>query len=117
MESEIMLYISRIGISTRVKGFRYLTDGIEMVLEDRDLLEAVTKELYPAIAKKNNTSIASVEKAIRHSIKNAWTHGYFETMENHFRSKRFQATKKPTNSEFIEFVADRLRLTQKPLLS
>ena len=117
MEKEIMVYISRIGISARVKGFKYLTDGIGMVIEDNDLLEAVTKELYPAIAKKNNTSIASVEKAIRHAIRNAWINGCFEAMENHFCSKRFQVTKKPTNSEFIAYVANRLRFSRKPLLS
>jgi two-component system, response regulator, stage 0 sporulation protein A len=115
MKSEIMTHIKKIGISSKVKGFRYLTDGIEMVIEDRDLLEAITKELYPAIAKKNNTSSTGVEKAIRHAIKNAWRNGYFEKMENHFCSKRFLSTKKPTNGEFIAVIADKFSCERKCL--
>lgn len=110
MEIELTLMIRSVGIPIHYKGYQYLNDGIAMVVEDRELLGAVTKELYPAIAEKNNTSPKGVEKAIRHAIKVAWMGSNTKFIEELFFNPRYGYIKKPTNRQFIAVLADRLRI-------
>ncbi len=113
MEKELTIIIKGVGIPTHYKGYKYLSEGISMVIEDRELLGAVTKELYPAIAQMNNTSPKSVEKAIRHAITTAWMRSDTETIEDLFYNTRYGYIKKPTNREFIAVIAEKLRTQRK----
>lgn len=113
LEIEITNIIHEIGVPAHIKGYHYLRDAIIMVVEDIDLLGAVTKELYPAIARRNNTTPSRVERAIRHAIEVAWNRGRMETINNLF-GYTVQCDKgKPTNSEFIAIIADKLRIERR----
>lgn len=105
--------IHEVGIPAHIKGYVYLRDAIIMVIDNMDLLGAVTKELYPAIAKKYNTTSSRVERAIRHAIEVAWGRGRVETIDNIFGYTIQNDRGKPTNSEFIAMIADKLRLELK----
>ena len=113
LEIEITNIIHEIGVPAHIKGYQYLRDAIVMVVEDMDLLGAVTKELYPAIAKRNNTTPSRVERAIRHAIEVAWNRGRLETIDSLFGYTVQHDKGKPTNSEFIAIIADKLRLERK----
>ena len=113
LEIEITNIIHEIGVPAHIKGYQYLRDAIVMVVEDMDLLGAVTKELYPAIAKRNNTTPSRVERAIRHAIEVAWNRGRLETINDLFGYTVQLDKGKPTNSEFIAIIADKLRLERK----
>ena len=110
LEARITNIIHEIGVPAHIKGYHYLRDAIAMVVEDIELLGAVTKELYPRIAEKHNTTPSRVERAIRHAIEVAWTRGKMDTIENIFGYTIDTDKGKPTNSEFIAMVADKLRL-------
>jgi two-component system response regulator (stage 0 sporulation protein A) len=105
--------IHEIGIPAHIKGYVYLRDAIMMVIDNMDLLGAVTKELYPAIAKKYGTTSSRVERAIRHAIEVAWGRGKVETIDSIFGYTIQNDKGKPTNSEFIAMIADKLRLELK----
>ncbi|MDI6618132.1 MAG: sporulation transcription factor Spo0A [Clostridiales bacterium] len=113
LESEITNIIHEIGVPAHIKGYLYLREAIFMVVNDVELLSAVTKELYPSIAKKFNTTASRVERAIRHAIEVAWSRGQIETINKIFGYTIHNGKGKPTNSEFIAMVADKLRLKQK----
>ena len=113
LEIEITNIIHEIGVPAHIKGYHYLRDAIRMAVEDLELLGAVTKELYPAIAKKNNTTPSRVERAIRHAIEVAWNRGRLETIDSLFGYTIQNDKGKPTNSEFIAIIADKLRLERK----
>lgn len=113
LEIEITNIIHEIGVPAHIKGYQYLRDAITMVVEDMDLLGAVTKELYPAIAKDNNTTPSRVERAIRHAIEVAWNRGKLETINTLFGYTVQNDKGKPTNSEFIAIIADKLRIERK----
>lgn len=113
LESEITNIIHEIGVPAHIKGYLYLREAIFMVVNDVELLSAVTKELYPSIAKKFNTTASRVERAIRHAIEVAWSRGQVETINRIFGYTIRNSKGKPTNSEFIAMVADKLRLEQK----
>lgn len=113
LEIEVTSMIHEVGVPAHIKGYQYIRDAISMVVEDMDLLGAVTKELYPAIAKKNNTTPSRVERAIRHAIEVAWNRGHVETLNNLFGYTVHNDKGKPTNSEFIAIIADKLRLERK----
>lgn len=113
LESEITNIIHEIGVPAHIKGYLYLREAIAMVVNDVELLSAVTKELYPSIAKKFNTTPSRVERAIRHAIEVAWSRGQVETINKIFGYTVRNTKGKPTNSEFIAMVADKLRLKQK----
>ncbi|HHU17421.1 MAG: sporulation transcription factor Spo0A [Anaerovoracaceae bacterium] len=113
LEVDITNIIHEVGVPAHIKGYQYLRHAITMVVEDMDLLSAVTKELYPAIAKKNNTTPSRVERAIRHAIEVAWNRGKIETLNNLFGYTVHNDKGKPTNSEFIAIIADKLRLERK----
>lgn len=107
---EITSILHEIGVPAHIKGYIYLREAIQMVVDNLELLGAVTKELYPSIAKKYNTTSSRVERAIRHAIEVAWTRGRVETIDNIFGYTIDNHKGKPTNSEFIAMVADKLRL-------
>lgn len=113
LEVDITNIIHEVGVPAHIKGYQYLRHAITMVVEDMDLLSAVTKELYPAIAKKNNTTPSRVERAIRHAIEVAWNRGKIETLNSLFGYTVHNDKGKPTNSEFIAIIADKLRLERK----
>ncbi|GIM27935.1 stage 0 sporulation protein A [Clostridium polyendosporum] len=113
LESEITNIIHEIGVPAHIKGYMYLREAISMVVNDMELLSAVTKELYPSIAKKYNTTASRVERAIRHAIEVAWGRGQVEAINKLFGYTIHNDKGKPTNSEFIAMVADKLRLKNK----
>ncbi|NLD20253.1 MAG: sporulation transcription factor Spo0A [Clostridiales bacterium] len=113
LEIEITNIIHEIGVPAHIKGYHYLRDAIIMVVNDMELLGAVTKELYPAIAKANNTSPSRVERAIRHAIEVAWNRGKLETINALFGYTVQNDKGKPTNSEFIAIIADKLRIERR----
>jgi len=110
---EVTTMMHQLGIPAHVKGYQYIRDAILMVIEDVSLLGAVTKELYPAIAKKYNTAPSRVERGIRHAIELAWERGHMETLKRIFGYSMNIERQKPTNSEFIALLADKLRVMSK----
>lgn len=112
LESEVTAIIHEVGVPAHIKGYHYLRDAIMMSVEDMEMLGAVTKILYPAIAKKHGTTSSRVERAIRHAIEVAWSRGRIETIENLFGYTINEGKGKPTNSEFIAMIADKIRLSK-----
>ena len=113
LETEITNIIHEIGVPAHIKGYMYLREAITMVVNDMELLSAVTKELYPSIAKKYNTTASRVERAIRHAIEVAWGRGQVDAINRLFGYTVHNEKGKPTNSEFIAIIADKLRLKNK----
>ena len=113
LETEIKSIIHEIGVPAHIKGYMYLREAITMVVNDMELLSAVTKELYPSIAKKYNTTASRVERAIRHAIEVAWGRGQVDAINKLFGYTVHNEKGKPTNSEFIAIIADKLRLKNK----
>lgn len=113
LESRITDMIHEIGIPAHIKGYHYLRDAIIMAVEDMDVLNAVTKVLYPTVAKKHQTTSSRVERAIRHAIEVAWSRGKLDTLDSLFGYTVSNGKGKPTNSEFIALIADTLRLEYK----
>lgn len=110
LEFEVTNIIHEVGIPAHIKGYQYLREAILMVVERVDLLGAVTKELYPSIAAKYKTTATRVERAIRHAIEVAWSRGNYDAITRLFGYTVSGERGKPTNSEFIAMVADRLRM-------
>lgn len=110
LDSDITNVIHEIGIPAHIKGYRYLREAITMVVNRVDLLGCVTKEIYPAIARNHETTPSRVERAIRHAIEVAWTRGNGEVIGGLFGHTVNRGKGKPTNSEFIAMVADKLRM-------
>lgn len=113
LDSDVTAIIHEIGIPAHIKGYRYLREAILMVVNRVELLGGITKELYPTIARSHNTTPSRVERAIRHAIEVAWSRGNVETINNLFGHTVNRDRGKPTNSEFIAMVADRLRMASK----
>lgn len=113
LEVDITNLIHEIGVPAHIKGYQYLRDAITLVVGRMEYLNAVTKELYPSIAEMNNTTPSRVERAIRHAIEIAWNRGKLETIESIFGYTIQQDKGKPTNSEFIAIISDKLRLERK----
>lgn len=113
MEIEVTKVIHEIGVPAHVKGYQYLRDAIMLVVDEINYLGAVTKELYPAIAQKYDTTPSRVERAIRHAIELAWDRGDLDKINKFFGYTISGEKGKPTNSEFIAIIADRLRLENK----
>ena len=109
-EEKISEIFISIGIPPHIKGYGYLREGIRMTIEHPYVINSVTKELYPTIAKKFNTTPSKVERAIRHAIEVAWNRGRIDAINAIFGSRIYLGTEKPTNSEFIALVADKLIL-------
>lgn len=113
LETCVTNMIHEIGIPAHIKGYHYLRDAILMAIDDMDVLNAITKVLYPTVAKKNQTTSSRVERAIRHAIEVAWSRGKIDTLEELFSYTVSNGKGKPTNSEFIALVADTIRLKYK----
>ncbi len=113
LEVEVTKVIHEIGVPAHVKGYQYLRDAIMLVVEEINFLGAVTKELYPTIAQKYDTTPSRVERAIRHAIELAWDRGDIDKINKFFGYTISGEKGKPTNSEFIAIIADRLRLENK----
>ena len=110
---EVTNIIHQMGVPAHIKGYQYLRDAIVFVIEDGNLLGAVTKELYPMIAQKYKTTASRVERAIRHGIELAWDRGNIELMNKYFGYTIDVERGKPTNSEFIAMIADKLKMANK----
>ncbi len=113
LEALVTNLIHEVGVPAHIKGYQYLREAIMMVVEDIDVINQITKSLYPQIAYKFNTTPSRVERAIRHAIEVAWGRGDQKMVENIFGYTISAAKGKPTNSEFIAMIADKLRLELK----
>lgn len=113
LEVDITNLIHELGVPAHIKGYQYIRDAITLVVANKELLSAVTKELYPTIASMNGTTPSRVERAIRHAIELAWNRGNLETLNSLFGYTIQNDKGKPTNSEFIAIIADKLRLERK----
>lgn len=110
LENDVTNIIREIGIPAHIKGYQYIREAIMMTVNDINLLNYITKLLYPSIAKKYKTTSSSVERAIRHAIEVAWNKGEIDVLEDMFGYTISAGKGKPTNSEFIALIADKLRL-------
>lgn len=110
LQIEVTNILHSLGIPSHIKGYQYIRSGILMVYENPSFIGSITKELYPGISNKFNTSIQRVERAIRHAIEVAWLRGDIDLMEEIFGHSVDIDRAKPTNSEFIVTIADKLRL-------
>ena len=110
MKNQVTAVIHEIGVPAHIKGYQYLREAILIAVDDMDVINAVTKALYPAVAKRFNTTPSRVERAIRHAIEVAWDRGDIETLQKYFGYTVSNTKGKPTNSEFIAMIADRLVL-------
>lgn len=113
LEARVTDMIHEIGIPAHIKGYHYLRDAIIMAIEDMDVLNAITKVLYPTVAKKHRTTASRVERAIRHAIEVAWSRGKLDTLDMLFGYTVAGGKGKPTNSEFVALIADTIRLEYK----
>ena len=113
LEALVTNIIHEVGVPAHIKGYQYLREAIMMVVNDIEVINQITKLLYPTIAKKFKTTSSRVERAIRHAIEVAWGRGQLEAVENIFGYTVSAAKGKPTNSEFIAMIADKLRLELK----
>ena len=110
IETQVTKIIHQIGVPAHIKGYQYLRTAILMTVRDNDVINSVTKVLYPSVAKKYSTTTSRVERAIRHAIEVAWSRGKVELLEEMFGYTISSGKGKPTNSEFIALIADKIRL-------
>ena len=113
LEAMVTNIIHDLGVPAHIKGYQYLRDGILMAIDDIDIINQITKQLYPDLAKKYKTTSSRVERAIRHAIEVAWSRGQIDIVNNIFGYTISSNKGKPTNSEFIAMIADKLRLEIK----
>ena len=113
LEALVTNVIHEVGVPAHIKGYQYLREAIMMVVNDIDIINQITKQLYPEIAEKYKTTPSRVERAIRHAIEVAWGRGQTDTVESIFGYTVSASKGKPTNSEFIAMIADKLRLEMK----
>ncbi len=113
LEGQVTAIIHEIGVPAHIKGYQYLREAIMIAVEDMDVINAVTKVLYPEVARRFDTTASRVERAIRHAIEVAWDRGDLDTLQKYFGYTVNSAKGKPTNSEFIAMIADRLSLQMK----
>lgn len=113
LELQVTEIIHQIGVPAHIKGYQYLRDAILMAIEDDSIINAVTKRLYPAVAKRHGTTSSRVERAIRHAIEVAWDRGDVDTLTAYFGYTIHTERGKPTNSEFIAMISDKFRLQLK----
>lgn len=113
LESDVTNIIHEIGVPAHIKGYQYLRDAIMMSVNDSEMLNSITKQLYPSIAKRHKTTPSRVERAIRHAIEVAWSRGKMDTIDDLFGYTVNNGKGKPTNSEFVALIADKIRLEYK----
>ena len=115
LEMDVTNVIHEIGVPAHIKGYQYLRDAIIMSVNDMEMLNSITKILYPTIAKKHHTTPSRVERAIRHAIEVAWSRGKLDAIDEMFGYTVNSGKGKPTNSEFIALIADKIRLEYRTL--
>lgn len=115
LEARVTEMLHEIGVPAHIRGYHYMREAIKMAIDDIEVLNYITKELYPNIAKISNTTPSRVERAIRHAIEVAWSRGKLDVKNDLFSYTINMNKGKPTNSEFIALIADRLRLELKQL--
>ena len=113
VEAMVTGIIHEIGVPAHIKGYQYLREAIIIAINDMDVINAITKVLYPMVAKKFDTTPSRVERAIRHAIEVAWDRGDLDTLQRFFGYTVSNTKGKPTNSEFIALIADKLQLQLK----
>jgi len=113
LEQDVTNMIHEIGVPAHIKGYQYLRDAIMMSVEEPAMISSITKILYPTIAKRFQTTPSRVERAIRHAIEVAWSRGRMETLDALFGYTIDTGKGKPTNSEFIALIADKIRLSYR----
>lgn len=113
LERDVTDMIHEIGVPAHIKGYQYLREAIMMSVNDIEMLSSITKVLYPTIAEKYDTTASRVERAIRHAIEVAWNRGRMETLNALFGYTISTGKGKPTNSEFIALIADKIRLSYR----
>ena len=113
LEAEVTAIIHEVGIPAHIKGYQYVREAIILTVQDMEMINAVTKMLYPEVARRFHTTPSRVERAIRHAIEVAWDRGDLETLQSYFGYTVNSAKGKPTNSEFIAMISDRIRLRKK----
>lgn len=113
LETDVTNIIHEIGVPAHIKGYQYLRDAIMMSVNDGEMLNSITKLLYPSIAKQHKTTPSRVERAIRHAIEVAWSRGKMDTIDELFGYTVSNGKGKPTNSEFVALIADKIRLEYK----
>lgn len=113
IEAQVTSVIHQIGVPAHIKGYQYLRTAIIMAINDTEIINYVTKMLYPSVAKKYQTTSSRVERAIRHAIEVAWDRGDIDTLNAYFGYTVQNNRGKPTNSEFIAMISDNLRLKNK----
>ena len=116
VETRITQIIHEIGVPAHIKGYRYMREAIMQVIREPDIINSITKQLYPNVAKVYNTTPSRVERAIRHAIEVAWDRGDVETLNRIFGYTVSNDKGKPTNSEFIAMIADRLSLQLRAIM-
>lgn len=112
-ECTVTEILHQIGVPAHIKGYQFLRDAILMTMEDQEYINSVTKRLYPEIARRSGTTASRVERAIRHAIEVAWDRGDVDTLNSYFGYTIHNLRGKPTNSEFIAMIADKMRLDKK----
>ena len=113
VEIQVTEILHQIGVPAHIKGYHYLRDSIIMAIETPEIINAVTKQLYPSVAKRYETTSSRVERAIRHAIEVAWDRGDVDILNSYFDYTIHNTRGKPTNSEFIAMISDKLRLQMK----
>ncbi|MCI7321837.1 MAG: sporulation transcription factor Spo0A [Lachnospiraceae bacterium] len=113
LEEDVTEMIHEVGVPAHIKGYQYLREAIIMCVNNMDMLNSITKILYPSIAKKFQTTPSRVERAIRHAIEVAWSRGKMDTLDDLFGYTISNGKGKPTNSEFIALITDKIRLQMK----
>ncbi len=113
LEAKVTGIIHEVGVPAHIKGYQYLREAIIMTVNNMDLINSITKQLYPTVAKRYNTTPSRVERAIRHAIEVAWDRGDTDVLNSFFGYTIASGKGKPTNSEFIAMIADKLRLQLK----
>lgn len=116
-EMTVTEILHQIGVPAHIKGYQFLRDAILLTVDDPDYINAVTKRLYPEIAKRNSTTASRVERAIRHAIEVAWDRGDVDTLNRYFGYTIHNLRGKPTNSEFIAMISDKMRLDKRRRLA
>lgn len=117
VEIEVSSLLHNLGIPSHVRGYQYIREGVLLIYQSSRVVTLVTKEIYPEIATRYNTTSSRVERAIRHAIEISWVRGDLKLMEKIFGNSIDFERSKPTNSEFLTTIADRLRLNQKELVA
>ena len=113
LQRQVTAVIHEVGVPAHIKGYQYVREAIIIAVQDMSVISAVTKVLYPEVAKRYNTTPSRVERAVRHAIEVAWDRGDLETLQRYFGYTVSNTKGKPTNSEFIAMIADKIRLEGK----